>query len=90
MGFSAGEIAIFVARDGSPTNPGDMWIKDYDGDDVYLCGSTGPGQWEVRTRNGTYFKTYEYYLRKKKPPEQLGSWDELNRLTNWHPLMETA
>ena len=27
-------------------------------------------------------------LRKKRPPQELGSWDEIAKLTRWNPLRE--
>lgn len=45
-----------------------------DGD---ICGSpfSRQGEWFVSTVS----------LRKKKPPEGLSSWEEIQKLTNWNP-----
>jgi len=52
---------------------------------IHVPGSTGSnGEHEDR------WLISECYLRKKKPPEELGDWDEIEKLTNWNPTKEYA
>jgi hypothetical protein len=40
-------------------------------------------------RDGKY-NCLESELNKRKPPEKLGSWEEVEKITHWHPEREAA
>lgn len=50
----------------------------------YGVGYTGIAN--GRNPHPDYFE--EAALRKKKPPEELSSWEEVQKLTNWNPVKE--
>lgn len=82
--FEVGEIAVAL---GGLTRPSEAEceILDVLGKGVYKilvdgCRSTmKDGGWLIKER----------HLRKKKPPEEPASWEEIQELTNWNPTKET-
>ena len=91
--FEIGEIVDFIGIPGADeqlngrAGPGaGCEIKQYcwdfkDGPGYYchfpgdLCPHSVEGWWWVS----------KFHLRKKKPPQELGSWEEVQKLTNWNP-----
>jgi len=43
----------------------------------------------MASKNGEYFGGLQN-LRKKKPPQQLGRWERIERKTGWNPNKVTA
>ena len=43
---------------------------------------------EVKWSDGKITYQESHYLRKKKPPEELSNWEEIQKLTNWSPTKQ--
>lgn len=87
--FQVGEVAI-VAWNGNSRMNG-----RYVGEEV-LVVSLEPHcrcskcKCRIRTSDGNEYDCGFDQLRKKKPPEQLSSWDAIQEITRWHPNGATA
>jgi len=94
--FSVGEIAIFIGEvtnsyekiNGKNGTGSECEIKHlhFDLEDglgywcCFLgdkCASHPDGWWWVQLR----------HLRKKKPPQELGRWEDVEEFTGWNPMV---
>ncbi len=81
--FSVGEIAIIVS---APANPGAVGMEC---EIIRLPDLLSSGEYGIHVPNykeppGKMWTIPERYLRKKQPPkEELGSWEELQKITEW-------
>lgn len=48
-------------------------------------GLIEPADYEITDRDGKTYAADEWQLRKRRPPEEPGSWSEIEKLTNWNP-----
>jgi hypothetical protein len=91
MKFEVGEVAIHVSG---------ITTSLYDGAEcvvvmpigTYLCQHPETLKirsvqdiYVVRFADGLEKGAHPNQLRKKRPPEELGSWDEVERMTKWRP-----
>lgn len=82
--FEVGEVAILdVPRYPELTGLECTILKiGVENEDDYLievCG-INPKQYGAES-----FTCYEHNLRKKRPPEELSTWEEIQKITDWNP-----
>ena len=82
--FKVGEIAVivdsvfheFIGAECVILGPAENW-DDAD----YIVGINA----DTSKYNDGQWVTSEKNLRKKKPPEELSTWEEVQAITNWNP-----
>ena len=84
--FKIGEIVIALGNHGRSTTECEI---------MALPDTTGRYKIKVEGCRSNkhihgWWKQPECFLRKKKPPEEekSGSWEEVQKLTNWNPTQE--
>ena len=101
MKFEIGEIAIFmidftvpgICQSGSEC---EIYSGPYHGIDEYEHGCDGEWYWCVfdgdpspRGPNNSW-AVRAVSLRKKKPPEELSTWEEVQKITGWNPTKQNV
>ena len=81
--FEVGEVAIL--RNCS--------FAEHNGLECMILGAgITEGTYKVEIPDSPYKLVWlgceESQLIKKKPPQELSSWDEVQKLTNWNPIKE--
>ncbi len=84
--FRRGDIAI-VLPNPMPLRRSNAWIERYNGQEVQLI-RWYDRYWWVRPADGCEFGVIPELLRKKRPPPELGSWDDPACV--WRPHKATA
>lgn len=84
--FSVGEMAIIDNCKSYPSFIGmecEILSNPYDGIGS-ITGELCIG-YDACLQNGEKHSIAERCLRKKKPPQELTTWEEVQKLTNWNP-----
>jgi len=81
MKFSVGEIAEIGSEDCEIAALPGHGKPQYHNDQYLISIPSAINHHEV----SGLWSAKECELRKKKPPEELSSWDKIEELTNWNP-----
>lgn len=94
--FTPGDLCVIVDSHAHPENIGrECEFIDYldesivCGDVVSDCVINIPNAPTDTHPNGWWLANSRH-LRKKKPPETLGSWDAIEKITKWNPTKVKA
>ncbi len=55
---------------------------------IALIFGIPPTGYRIETSSGESLIVCHHWLRKKQPPQELGSWKEIACLTNWNPVRD--
>lgn len=85
--FEIGEIALAYNDDTGDVSECEIIAVPGHSLPIFPCGDyviNVPTN-KSSTRPNGYWEAEEKFLRKKKPPEELSTWEEVQKLTNWNP-----
>lgn len=83
--FEVGEIAILQNCYNPERNGQEVEIVDKASFRKTIENPQGELMHFTEHRNGANYYASLNQLRKKKPPEELSTWEEIQQLTNWTP-----
>lgn len=88
--FEIGEIAVIcLGKPSSTDNQSDYVVDGLECEIIRIggCGiqANGLPSYVISVDGYGEFDIAEHALRKKKPPEEPATWQEIQRLTNWNP-----
>jgi len=87
--FRAREIAEYLSEQDDKGVAGDGWV-DCEIKSASFDDGRGEAYWIRVSGDIRDYKCEVEHLRKKKPPEETSSWEEMQKLTQWNPTKVTA